>query len=145
MAANEGTIKAKSICIFENDGFLFVSKAHDHNKNSYFYRPIGGTIEYREYSIDTVKREVKEELNTEIDVINLQGILENMFVYNGKKCHEIVFVYKGNFLDKTYYEHKEYDVVETDGSKIPGLWINVNEFINKQKELVPVGIIKYLQ
>jgi len=57
-------IKVKALCLFENDGYIFVFEAYDGEKKDYFYRPVGGTNEFQEYTIDTLKREINEELNT---------------------------------------------------------------------------------
>ena len=42
------------------DGKLLVSEAYDSVKNNYFYRCLGGGIEFQETSIDALKREFKE-------------------------------------------------------------------------------------
>ena len=86
------------------DGKLLVSEAYDSVKNNYFYRCLGGGIEFQETSIDALKREFKEEINIDIEVGELLGVAENIFTYNGKKGHEIVFFYEINIPENLYQE-----------------------------------------
>ena len=48
------------------DGKLLVSEAFDKVKNSYFYRCLGGGIEFQETSKDALKREFMEEIGIDI-------------------------------------------------------------------------------
>jgi ADP-ribose pyrophosphatase YjhB (NUDIX family) len=53
----------------------------------------GGTIRCYESSKETVRREFLEETGFEIKIQRLLGVIENFFVFNGKKCHDIGFYY----------------------------------------------------
>lgn len=56
------TIRNISICVFRKNDSILVFEGYDDVKEDYFYRPIGGGIEYGERSFDTLKREVYEEI-----------------------------------------------------------------------------------
>ena len=58
----------------------------------------GGRIKIGEKSVDAIKREIKEELNFDINVNKLTfvKIIENFFKIDTNKYHELFFVYKYN-------------------------------------------------
>jgi ADP-ribose pyrophosphatase YjhB (NUDIX family) len=62
----QSRIRVKSLAWIEDGGSLFVVKMIDQVKNDEYYRPVGGTMEFGELALETIKREVREELNAEI-------------------------------------------------------------------------------
>ena len=123
------------------DGKLLVSEAYDSVKNNYFYRCLGGGIEFQETSIDALKREFKEEINIDIEVGELLGVAENIFTYNGKKGHEIVFFYEINIPENLYQEKY---IQDEDGEIGEAVWVDIKDFKNGSKILYPKEIFKYL-
>jgi len=103
-------IRVKTICLFCDDNDIFVSKAYDSVKKDFYFRPIGGTNEFGEYSEDTLKREISEELGTTIKNIKLETVCENIFTCDGLDGHEIVFIYSAEFVDEKYYERKIFEI-----------------------------------
>ena len=63
------------------------------NVNSDHYAMIG------ENSEDTIKREVQEELGKEIEITGYVSTVENFFEMKGAKYHEIMFIYKAEFVN----------------------------------------------
>ena len=86
------------------DNKLLVSEGFDKVKNQTFYRCLGGGIEFLEKSTDALKREFKEEINIDIVIKDFLGISENIFTYEGKNAHELVFYYNINILTEDYKE-----------------------------------------
>ena len=70
------------------------------NINSDHYALLGGRVEIGEDSETTVKREIQEELGKEIDIIGYVSTVENFFEMKGSKYHEIMFVYKAEFINE---------------------------------------------
>lgn len=70
------------------------------NVNSDHYALVGGRIEIGENSVDTIKREIKEELGKEIEITGYISTIENFFEMKGSKYHEIMFVHKVEFVDE---------------------------------------------
>ena len=118
---------------------ILVSEGHDKNKNETFYRCLGGGIEFLEKSTDALKREFKEEINVDIVVKKFLGVSENIFTYQGKDAHELVFYYNIDILDKDYKD--EYINTDDNGKAV---WINIDEFKNGNKILYPEDVFKYL-
>lgn len=83
-----------AVVIIHNDKILV-----HRNINSNHYALVGGRVELGEDSIATVKREVKEEMGKEIEIIGYISTVENFFTMDGKKYHEIEFVYLAEFKE----------------------------------------------
>ena len=62
----------------------------------------GGRIKINEKSSLALKREVKEEMNFELntDKLKLIKVFENFFNYGGKDTHEIYFLYEYNLSEE---------------------------------------------
>ena len=123
------------------DNKLLVSEGFDNVKKQTFYRCLGGGIEFLEKSTDALKREFKEEINIDIVIKNLLGISENIFTYEGKNAHELVFYYNINILGKDY---KEEYVVTDDNGQTKAVWIDIKEYKNGNKILYPQEVFKYI-
>ena len=127
--------------IAKNDNKILVSKGDDKIKDSTFYRCLGGGIEFQETSQEALKREFKEELGIDIEVEDYCGITENIFTFQGKKGHEIVFFYNIKIKDEDYKEI--YPMIDDDGEDI-AIWENIEDFKSGKKILYPEEILKYL-
>lgn len=64
------------------------------------YALVGGRIEIGENSVDTIKREIKEELGKDVEITGYISTIENFFEMKNKKYHEIMFVHKIEFADE---------------------------------------------
>ncbi|KGN34954.1 NUDIX hydrolase [Knoellia sinensis KCTC 19936] len=60
-----------------------------------FHRLIGGGVEVGETAQAAAVRETREELGAELLDVQLLGVLENLFEYDGQPGHEVVFVHTG--------------------------------------------------
>lgn len=86
--------RATAIIIHDNKILLH------HNVKEPYYALVGGRIKIGENSEDTVKREFKEEIGKDIELIGYIATIENFFEANNKKYHEITFVHKAEFVDE---------------------------------------------
>lgn len=101
-----GKIRPLAICVFRHNQHVLAAEGYDRVKRQMFYRPLGGRIEFGETGAQTVARELREEIQAEVADVRYLGTLENLFVYNGLAGHEIVLVYDGALVDKTWYERE---------------------------------------
>jgi 8-oxo-dGTP pyrophosphatase MutT (NUDIX family) len=138
-------IRPIAICLFRNGNRILVSEGFDTVKQNYFYRPLGGGIEYGESSKAAVAREIREELGVEIENVQLLDVLENIFIYEGQQGHEIVFVFDAKFVDKSLYKLDEIDGFEQEANvRFKAIWKSLNEIEKSGARLVPEDLAKLL-
>ena len=75
-------IRPIAICVFRHNDCILVAQGYDPVKKEHFYRPLGGGIEFGEYSERTVHRELLEEIGAETCELKYLGNLENVYVFN---------------------------------------------------------------
>ncbi|WP_053367884.1 NUDIX hydrolase [Bacillus sp. FJAT-27245] len=140
----KGQIRAIAICVFRKGDSILVFEGFDEVKKDYYYRPIGGGIEYGETSCDALKREVLEEIGASITNMNFLGAVENIFTYNGDLGHEIVFVYDAEFVEKSFYEKSSFVGYEDNGAHFTLFWKPISDFTENKLRLVPEGLLTLL-
>ncbi|KMK77524.1 NUDIX hydrolase [Alkalihalobacillus pseudalcaliphilus] len=141
---DKGYIRPISIGIFRKQDTILVFQGFDAKKQSYYYRPIGGGIEYGEKSVNTLKRELLEELGADITNIHLLGVVENIFTDNENLGHEIVFVHEATFVEHSFYEKTSLRGYQDDGEPFLLYWKSMSDFKNGKLRLVPDGLTDLL-
>ena len=135
---NKERIRPIAICLFRRGGRILVSEAFDSAKGDHFCRPLGGGIEFGEHSRDAVRREILEETGFEVENLKLVGVLESIFIYEGERGHEVVFVYDAEFVDKSLYEKGEIQGCETEiGVRFVARWRTLEELSGRKVRLTP--------
>lgn len=138
-------IRPIAVCLFQSENRILVSEGFDAVKQDYYYRPLGGGIEYGETSRAAVVREIREELGAEIENVRLLGVLENIFVYEGEQGHEIVFVFDGEFADKSLYERDRLNGYEQEADiKFQTKWFSLDKITENGGRLVPAGLLELI-
>jgi len=139
-----GYIRPIAICVCSNAGRILVFEGYDSVKNQTFYRPLGGGIEFQEFSQQAVVREFQEELKVTILNPRLLGTLENIFTYMAHDGHELVFVYDGELANPELYQQEEIIGYEDDGSPFKAMWKSLEFFQSGQAPLYPTGLLDLL-
>ncbi|MFN8369565.1 MAG: tetratricopeptide repeat protein [Bacteriovoracaceae bacterium] len=137
-------IRTIALAILKNDKnqFLFY-KSYDKVTNEFFYRALGGGVEFFETGELAVVREIEEEIGKKIIVESLAATLENIFTHDGKKGHEIVLLYKTKFNDLENYNKSEF-VINENGKINKAIWKSLDEIRSERAKLYPVGVEKVL-
>ncbi len=137
-------IRTIAICVFRNGDRILASEGFDSIKQQPFYRPLGGTIEFGERSDETIRRELMEEIKAEVTDLRYLGLLENVFIYEAEKGHEIILVYDGQFVNRALYEKT---IIHGDeiGAPIRAVWINFKNLGPGKPPLYPTGLAELLQ
>ncbi len=136
-------IRAIAICVFRKGDRILVGEGFDSIKQQTFYRPLGGTIEFGERSDETIRRELLEEINAEVTDLRYLGVLENIFVFEAEKGHEIVLVYDGEFADRSLYKKTTINGNEF-GAPFRAVWIDLTTIGPGKPPLYPVGLAELL-
>lgn len=129
----------------KGNAFLMEQQFVRHSKgDGPFYRPLGGTIELGETSVDALKREFKEEIDAEIRVGRYMDVLENIYALNKRVFHEISLVYEVEFMDSEQFQRESFEV--TEGSKKTlAKWVSLGELALEETTLYPDGLLALLQ
>lgn len=135
-------IRTSVIGLAEYNNKILVEENYDCIKNEYFYRPLGGGIEFLEDSKTALCREFKEELNATIEIINYICTLENRFNFENVNRHEILIVYKIDLSNEFYL--KDEFLINENGTNFKAKWIDKNIFLNKELKLIPEELKNYL-
>jgi len=139
-------IRPLAICVFRHNDRILVAEGYDSVKDEYFYRPLGGGIEFGETSVETVCRELMEEIHVEVDMESLKylGTVENIFHFNGTASHEIVLIYDGVLKESGLYEQAVIAGKEVNGEDFRAVWRDLDEFRDGKSILYPTGLIEML-
>src|SRR6185503_2516948 len=139
-------IRPLAICLFRHNDRILVAEGYDSVKDEYFYRPLGGGIEFGETSVETVCRELMEEINVEVDMESLKylGTVENIFHFNGTASHEIVLIYDGALKEPGLYKQAVIAGKEVNGEDFRAVWRDLDEFRDGKSILYPTGLIEML-
>jgi len=138
-------IRPIAICVFLNHNRILVSEGYDPVRDQTFYRPLGGGVEFGEYSEQTIHREMMEEIGVEVCDLKYLGTLENIFVFNGTPGHEIVQVYDGALKEPGLYDQAVIvgEEAELDLS-FRAVWMSLDEFGEGKAILYPTGLLEML-
>jgi len=102
------------------DGALLVTEHPDPRRP--FHRLPGGHVELGEQDLDTVHRELGEELGQALTGVALLGVLENVFRWRGRLAHEVVFVYRAGFADAAAYDIEEQRIRDEPEQRSRVIW-----------------------
>lgn len=130
--------------IKDNSNRVFLSEGYDTTKQEYFYRALGGGVEFGEMSLDALKREFKEELDAEITNIKYLSCLESIFSFNGQLGHEVIQLYECDFVDSKFYEIEEVTFNEGERKKV-ARWVDLGKCSSGELKVVPESFRKYLK
>jgi ADP-ribose pyrophosphatase YjhB (NUDIX family) len=104
-------VKAMAVIRRPRDGALLVSE-HASPLGDPFHRPLGGHVEFGEYALNAVHRELAEEIGQRLTGVHLLGVLENIFQWDGALQHEVVFMFAASFADQAAYEIAEQRILD---------------------------------
>lgn len=76
-----------------HDGCVLLHRAEHES----FWTLPGGRAEHGETAEQTIRREMREELETDVDVVRLLWFVENFFEYDARRYHEISLFFLARF------------------------------------------------
>ena len=134
------SIRATAQAIVRRRNQILVFESRDRIKNENFYRPIGGGVEFGERGLDAVAREFLEEAGLEIQNPRLIGFLENHFVFENQKGHELVQVFLCELKDPSLLERESFSLVEGDQKLNDAVWKDIEWMCRPETRFYPDGI-----
>lgn len=138
----QGEIRVLALGIIRRGDRVFISEGYDPVKQQTFYRAMGGGVDFGETSLEALQREFQEEIQAELTNIKYLGCMENLFTFNGKPGHEILFVYECDLVAPKFYQLEELTFAEGERKK-RALWIQIDRFKSGELKLVPEQFFEY--
>lgn len=130
-------IRPIAICLIEHGEKLLLQEFW-HDLEQYFYfRPPGGGIEFGEHSVEALRREMREELRSEITEPVFVTLIENIFHIGPSPKHEIVFVYKASLTDQALYDREEIWIWDGD-PPTRAVWVEKSRIESGEIPLFPL-------
>lgn len=127
-------ITVKAMLIVRNGEKILSSRGYDEIKKQAFLRPLGGHVEFGETGVETIKREMLEEVGCEALDVRFISAIENLFTYNGTRGHEIILVYEGKLADESLYRKDSFTFTEGNKTATAG-WFSEADV---KREGIPV-------
>ncbi len=141
-------IRPIAVCVFwrrRRPDQILVEEGYDRVKGQRFFRPLGGGIEFGERAQDALAREMREELDAAIANVRLLGVLENIFTFEDRPGHEIVFVFEADFADDSLYDRSVLEHQEAADKRIVATWMPPSVFVGPGAlPLYPDGLLDLL-
>lgn len=141
---------------FKNDDFVFSYRVGGiliSNGKILLQRPknqdysiIGGHVSSMETSIETLKREFKEELHAEIEVEKLFAVGEIFFLWGKKPCHQISLYYTVRLTEENIPMDgvfRGYDDLDNERIDLDFCWVSLEE-LKKGVKVYPTELIPHI-
>jgi ADP-ribose pyrophosphatase YjhB (NUDIX family) len=125
--------------VIRNGDRILVWDDHDPITGEVVAVPLAGGIEFGETGAEAIAREVGEEIGATPTRIDYLALFEDIFVWAGKKRHELYLVFDVDVAERAVYEAEEIPVVEPDGIAYSACWRRLAEFESSAR-LVPTGL-----
>lgn len=139
MKFNESVkLNVRTTGVFLNKGKVLVHKC---GEDGHYALP-GGRVQMTEDSITALKREVKEELDLEVENVTFAGVIENFFKAPECDFHEYMWLIKADFVDKSVY-NLEKIIGKEEEKNLEFEWIEIGKL--KEKDFRPLEAVPYLE
>ena len=136
---NRSDIRVKAYAVFRRGREILVNEVRESDGTLSGFRIPGGHVEFGERAFDAVQRELMEEFGAEAENYQFLPMMENLYVYNGKPGHEVVFSYTADFKDKSFYERETIEAFEDNGQAFTLFWLDPAN-CPAGTEIFPAGI-----
>ncbi len=107
-------------------------------------RPLGGHIEFGETREAALRREFREELDTEIEITGSWRMFENLYEHEQHVGHEYILSVGVGFANRTLYKEDTVAFSEDSGQEVRARWVPVSDLKQGVVALFPPKLIDYL-
>lgn len=136
---NKFNFRVAGIAIHNNRILLHTTLTDD------FWNLPGGRVEFNESTDRTIIREIKEELDIEVQTKELLFVREDFFEYDDKQYHEIGFYYSIDLPEwhEVTQKNDEFYGIE-EGSKLIFKWFPLDQLkdLNVYPEILKTELLK---
>lgn len=137
-------IRVIAIGLVIEQNHLLVFEGYDAKRQSPYYRPLGGEIEFGETGEQALKREFLEEINQPIEQLEYLETLENHYQLEDVQGHELVRVYRVSLVNSEAY-NQDYVITEPGQLPLQTRWLDLTQLAQTPEQLVPKGLWQLLK
>ncbi len=135
------SIRVKALGLHWRGGKLLAAEVRDDGGRVKGVRPPGGGIEFGEPAEAALRREFREELGVDVDVLGGPIVLENLYVHEGSPGHEILFIYEVRFPPGAFDGEERIAFSENDGTPCLARWYGLEQLdVDGGPALFPTGL-----
>jgi hypothetical protein len=139
--SKSSVIRIKALGLHWRGRRLLAFEVYDQEGRLKGVRPLGGSVEFGESAKDAVIREFKEEIDTNVSILAGPMVLENVFVHEGERRHEILFIFDLAFPEGACEGQERIRFQEDDGTFMVAAWYDPRELdVDGKPELYPKGL-----
>ncbi|MBC7896881.1 MAG: NUDIX domain-containing protein [Cytophagaceae bacterium] len=139
------SIRTLAVAVIRNGDRVLVERGYDSVRDQHYYRAIGGGVEFGERAVSTVAREWREELGLTLVEPVLLCVLENVFTYEGRAGHEVVFVFTASVAERGAYDRSEIEGNDAEGVHHVAVWVSLDALRGGSTPLYPTGLVDLLR
>ena len=136
-------IRVIAVGLIRDGDRIFLGQGYNPETQDFFYRAMGGGVDFGETSLEALKREFQEEIQAELTNIRYLGCIESIFVFKDKPGHEILQLYECDFVDPNFYQIAQIPFEDKKKKKV-ALWVDIAKCKSRELHLVPEQFLKYL-
>ena len=139
-----GAIRPVAAALIRDGDRLLVWEDHDPKTGEVVSVPLAGGIEFGETGAEAIARELQEEIGQTAARVDFLGVFEDIFVWNGRRRHELHLVYDVALAGEGVAHLDEVVVREDDGESYVARWRTLDE-LRGPARLVPDGLLDLIQ
>lgn len=125
------------LCLLENRDRILMQEFREEFENYDFFRLPGGGIELGEPATEAVRREIREELQSEILDVEFIEVFENIYKYGGEQKHEIAFLFRAKLTDNQLTEQDVFEFFD-NGLAFRAVWVSRQEIADGSRVVFPL-------
>lgn len=138
------SIRPIALGLIRDGDRLFLSEGYNPQRKTTFYRALGGGVDFLETGQAALEREFQEEIQAELKNIEYLETIENIFTFKGKQGHELILLYRCDFVDPAFYQRDRVPFKEGKRKKT-ALWLDRQRFLSGELQLYPKEFLKYCE
>jgi ADP-ribose pyrophosphatase YjhB (NUDIX family) len=134
-------IKVRCLLIHESNVLVADANTFETTDERYMvprdsYRLLGGSVEFGETAEDGIRREIREELQSEIVELEHIDVIEHIYIQNEAPHHEIVFLFTGHVANAAIFEQGVIHI-EEESYAFDARWVPIEELVQGSLPIYP--------
>jgi ADP-ribose pyrophosphatase YjhB (NUDIX family) len=133
-------VRVLAIGVVIQHDHVLLAPVVDKHLGEHAYRALGGGVDFGERAADAVVREFREEMGCAVEVADLIGVSENLFTFEGRPGHEVVFQFHLRFSEGSGPANLDPIACREDnGEAFDATWVPLAEVVGGMHTVYPEG------